>query len=106
MPGLSRLQDELGPRGLSVVGISDEMTGTVQRWVAGEAAKGNRFSQTLALEGGQVRRAYRVTSLPTLVVVDRSGVVRKVHVGAGDLSELRALLLELLSEAAGEAEGR
>jgi thiol-disulfide isomerase/thioredoxin/tetratricopeptide (TPR) repeat protein len=98
MPALSRLQVELGSRGLAVVGISDELSSTVQRWVAGEAAKGNVLKQTLALEGGQVRRAYRVSSLPTLVVVDKAGVVRKVHVGAGDLGEVRALVEQLLAE--------
>jgi hypothetical protein len=83
---------------LAVVGISDELSSTVQRWVAGEAAKGNVLKQTLALEGGQVRRTYRVSSLPTLVVVDKAGVVRKVHVGAGDLGEVRALVEQLLAE--------
>lgn len=98
MPGLSKLHLQLESEGLTVLGLSDEPQATVDRFVQTEARRGNTFAHLLALEGGGVRKAYGVSSLPTLVVIDRKGIVRKVHVGAGDLSELEALVRGLLAE--------
>ena len=98
MPALSQMQTDLGDKGLTVLGVSDELTSVVDGFLKQQKAKGKSFAQTIALEGGQVRRAYGVKSLPTLVVIDKAGVVRKVHVGAGDMTEIRALVEALLAE--------
>lgn len=98
MPGLSSMSERLGPRGLVVLGLSDELSSVVDRFLAGERAQGRSYKQQLALESGGVRRSYRVSSLPTLVLVDRRGVVRKVHVGAGDLAALETEIEALLAE--------
>lgn len=96
MPKLSELQARWKDVGLTVLGISDETTSTVKRFVAQQAQRGQSYAQELVLEGGAARKAYGVSSIPHLVVVDREGVVRDVHVGAGKLEELEALLAELL----------
>jgi thiol-disulfide isomerase/thioredoxin/tetratricopeptide (TPR) repeat protein len=98
MPGLSSMADRLASKGLVVVGLSDELSSVVDRFLAGERAQGRSYKQQLALESGGVRRSYRVSSLPTLVLVDRRGVVRKVHVGAGDLAVLETEVEALLAE--------
>ncbi len=96
MPMLSELQARYADQGLVVLGISDEPTATVRRWVATEAAKERTYKQQLALESGAVRRAYGVHSIPHLVVIDGAGRVRKVHVGAGKFSEIVELVETLL----------
>ncbi len=101
MPTLSAWDAELGGAGFEVVGLSDELSSTVTRFLARQKAGGVTYGHTLALEGGEVRRAYGVSSLPTLVLVDREGRVDSVHIGAGDLSEVRARITALLAAPAG-----
>lgn len=101
MPKLSELQRKHGPAGLEVLGVSDELSSVVRRFVEEQRRKGTTFEQTLALEGGGVRRAYSVTSLPTLAIIDRVGKVRLVHVGAGDMAPIEALVKTLLAESGG-----
>ena len=92
------MAERLSAKGLVVLGLSDELSSVVDRFLAGERAQGRAYKQQLALESGGVRRSYRVSSLPTLVLVDRKGVVRKVHVGAGDLAALETEIEALLAE--------
>jgi thiol-disulfide isomerase/thioredoxin/tetratricopeptide (TPR) repeat protein len=99
MPTLSDLSVRYADQGLVVVGISDEVEGVVTKFVEGERRRGREFRQTLALEKGGVRSAYGVRSLPTLVIIDRRGVVRELHVGAGDMAAVEALVQQLLAEA-------
>lgn len=96
MPDLSRMHAELQGQGLTVVGLSDELTSTVRRFLATSARQGVTFDHVLALEGGEVRRAYGVSSLPTLYVIDRSGQVALVEVGAGDMGAIESRVRELL----------
>jgi hypothetical protein len=44
----------------------------------------------MALDGSGVGEHYRVNNLPHVVVVDRSGAIRKVLLGVHDETELRA----------------
>jgi thiol-disulfide isomerase/thioredoxin/tetratricopeptide (TPR) repeat protein len=98
MPKLSKLQEEHRAAGLEIVGVSDEPIATVVKFVGAEARRGVEYKHTLALEEGDVRREYGVKSLPTLVVIDKGGVVRKLHVGAGNFSEIEELVQKLLAE--------
>jgi thiol-disulfide isomerase/thioredoxin len=94
MPWLDRLQQRLGPRGLSVVGVTDE-----------SPAVAMRLSSSLGLHyaiatdrTASIRWA--VSSLPTLVVIDRRGVVREVYAGMDPsrVTALEALVRRLLNE--------
>lgn len=96
MPALSKLQQEYGTAGLTVIGITDEATSVVDKFFAGQTKRGQRYAQTIGLESGAVRRAYGVSSIPTLVVIDRTGTVRLVHVGAGDMAGVEREVAKLL----------
>jgi peroxiredoxin len=66
---IERVQREYGPRGLSVLAISDEAPGVVAPWVT---ARG--LTSTVLLDpGGAVMKAYRVTGTPTVYLVGRDG---------------------------------
>jgi thiol-disulfide isomerase/thioredoxin len=97
IPKLEALQSRYGAQGLSVVGISAEDPSDV-----------SLFTQRMAMHygvgadpHGATTRAYGVFSLPTLVVIDKSGKVRDVSIGYDpDGAPLEATVKALLAEPA------
>jgi peroxiredoxin len=92
---LSGWQKKYGDKGLRVVGISTEDIGTIAPF-----AKKKKLAHTVASDGdAKVTGAYGVPAIPTLVIVDRQGVVRYAEVGAGDnLAAAEMTVLKLLAE--------
>src|SRR5262249_40400792 len=80
MPRLRSWQEKWGSKGLRIVGISSE------DWdVISEHAAKKHPSYTVARDPeGAITGKYAVPAIPTLVVIDRKGLVRYVDVGAGD----------------------
>lgn len=95
-PRLSTLKDRLGPQGLSVVGITTD-----------EAEQAAIFAEKFQMrypvvvdKDGDTSRAYGISGLPTMVLIDKKGVVRDVFVGfdpSGD-AKLEAAVKKLLAE--------
>ncbi len=92
VPRLSALQQHYP--GLRVIGVSDESPELLQGMV-GRYQPAYTIAQDPNHKAG---RAYRVFSYPTLVLVDRSGVVRTVS--NGDLGKVEEAVAQLLSEPA------
>lgn len=98
MPVVDELYARLGPRGFAVVGINkDDRLVDAQRFL-------KRVPVTFPLatdDGDAVVRAFLVTAMPSGYLVDRKGVVRKVHRGytAATARELEKEVEELLKEA-------
>jgi peroxiredoxin len=76
MPEVERWHRELGARGLRVLGVSTED----KRIVAGAGAKFHVTYPLASDEDEAVSQLYKVFALPTMVVIDRAGVVRAVAV--------------------------
>jgi thiol-disulfide isomerase/thioredoxin len=77
-PRLTALKDRLGAQGLSVVGM------TASDDAAGATAFADKFAMRYPIvldTAGDTSRAYGVSALPTLVLVDKNGVVRDVFIG-------------------------
>lgn len=95
MPELSRLQDELGPKGLVVLGVNREPADPKD---AAEAWTQIRPT----FEGVMDDRFYGdrigLTTLPTSYVVDKKGVVRHLHLGYTEIDIVRAEVEALLNE--------
>jgi thiol-disulfide isomerase/thioredoxin len=98
IPKLDAMQARYGAQGLSVLGVT-----------ADEAADVAVFAQRMGMRygvavdtHGKTSRTYGVVSLPTLVVVDKRGVVRDVAVGydSGSDARLDAEVQSLLAEPA------
>lgn len=93
---LNRWHEDLGVLGVSVLGV------TMDPYE--EAVRATEFLQlrypTFSDEDGEVTRDYRAMSLPTLFVIDKTGVVRDVMVGfhTRRLAEMGATLKELALE--------
>jgi thiol-disulfide isomerase/thioredoxin len=95
-PRLSAIQSRYGAQGLRVVGVTTD-----------GAEKAALFAQRVSMRypiaidrRGETSRAYDVSALPTLFVIDKRGVVRDVAVGydEGREAEIEALLQTLLAE--------
>jgi thiol-disulfide isomerase/thioredoxin len=84
MPWLDGLQSRLGPRGLSIVGVTDESVAVARRL-------GSDLNVHYAIASDRTASIrWAVRSLPTLAVIDRRGIVREVYTGM-DATQARAV---------------
>ena len=94
IPDLNRLQDELGPKGLEVIGVSLDEEGfdAVRPF-----AETHEVTYPLVVDDGAVAAQYgSIQGLPTTLVIDRNGrIVRRV-IGLFPVDEMQPLLEELL----------
>jgi peroxiredoxin len=80
MPHIEKMHRELGGKGLKVLGVSAESA----EIVAGAADKFH-VTYTLASDESEgISQSYKVYALPTMVVIDRQGLVREVSVADPD----------------------
>jgi thiol-disulfide isomerase/thioredoxin len=96
-PRLSALKDKFGAQGLTVVGLTTD-----------EAEKAAVFAERHQMrygvvvdKDGDTSRAHGVSALPTMILIDKKGVVRDVLIGydpSGD-ARLEASVKALLAEA-------
>jgi thiol-disulfide isomerase/thioredoxin len=98
VPKLDALQARYGARGLSVVGVSTEDSQDV-------AFFAQRMSMRYPVgvdKHAETTRSYGVVSLPTLVVIDKRGVVRSVAIGydSSEDAHLESMVQSLLLEPA------
>ena len=93
MPRLSAWQEKWGPKGLRIVGISAEEWPVVSAHVAKR-----KVAYTVARDpDSAVHMKYNVPAIPTLVIIDRKGIVRFVEVGAGSqIDEAEKVVGQLL----------
>lgn len=93
LPELGELSKRYAPRGVSVVGVSTEAPNVLR-----EAIDRLGITHPILVDKQEsVFRSYSVMALPTLVLVDREGVVRAVEVG-GNIDAIEAKLRELLAD--------
>lgn len=93
LPEIKALHQRYGARGLRVVGLSNEPEEAVA-----QVARDHALPYTVALDGDQrAWRAYWITALPTVVVIDRRGKVRLVT--ASDLEQAARAIEAALAEA-------
>ena len=95
MPGLIRLEEELGPKGLAVVGVSlDEG----DRKKVKEFTEKYRVNYPIAFPVPLSQMEQAMEGVPTTILVDRQGRVAKTYVGAVRERDFRADAEELLAE--------
>jgi thiol-disulfide isomerase/thioredoxin len=77
---------------LRVIGITDEDSQLVQQYVTDHG-----FGYQIAIDpDDHTNRDYLVQGLPTIVVIDKAGIVRYVHIGVPDFDEVEGQLKRLL----------
>lgn len=99
MPTIRALHEDLGPRGLRVVGVNVERARDREEKVRDYVReKGLAFTQVL--DNGQLGDAFRVSLLPHVVLVDAEGIVRGVFQGKTSADVLRRASEKMLVGAA------
>jgi peroxiredoxin len=77
--------------GVCVLGISQESAADVRQYVAE-----HKTAYKLAVDpDGSVTHAYQVPALPTVVIIDKAGIVRYASVGLPDFAALEAAVTKL-----------
>ena len=97
-PKLSTLKNRFGAQGLSVVG----MTTDDAEHAALFAERHGMTYPSLSDPNGDTNKAYGIVGLPTVIIIDKKGVVRDVFVGYDSSVEVKMeqLVKTLLAEAA------
>ncbi|MCC7541031.1 MAG: TlpA family protein disulfide reductase [Deltaproteobacteria bacterium] len=90
MPEMARLRRETRSRPVDVIGINVEPG--LAFGVIADRARAWRGDYLHLRDDGDVALAYRVESLPTVVLIDPDGIVAAVHRGPASIRELRALV--------------
>jgi thiol-disulfide isomerase/thioredoxin len=97
MPTLAEVAKDYAARGVRYVAVNlREKPEVIRRYLTSA-----KLDITVALDtDGSAAKAFQVNGIPTMVVVDRNNIVRKIHVGASAEvgAELRAALDELLGK--------
>ncbi len=92
LPHLVAWHQKLGPRGLSIIGVTDEDPADVQPFVQQHA-----IPYSIVLDPGQSAwRDFFVSGIPTTVIIDKAGIVREIAVGLDDVARVEATLVTLL----------
>jgi thiol-disulfide isomerase/thioredoxin len=95
MPQLAGWQKAYGARGLRVVGVSAENAAPLAKFTGSQ-----KPAYTIVRDpDGKISGGYGVPAIPTIVIIDRAGVVRYAEVGAGEvLDRAEATFKRLLDE--------
>lgn len=98
LPHLDRLARELGARGLAVVGVSFDEEAAAARGFAAAMQVG--FPVLWDRGGERLAPALSIERLPTTLLVDRRGIIRRVQVGYDEREgeKLEAEVRRLLEE--------
>ena len=97
MPTLQRLHDEHRAAGLEIVGVNIEREAVdrVRRFV-----DARKLTFPIVIDPGTIAVSYGVYSYPSSVLVDRDGIVRRVHRGVVTEAVLDAEIRSLLTQGA------
>jgi len=105
LPEVRQLDEKFGPRGLTVIGVSIDGPRNFAR-VRPFITK-LRLGYPVALdEDGSLQRDFKITAIPTAVLIDTAGVIQWVRSGyrPGEGSELAARIEALLGPPAEKTE--
>lgn len=94
IPELNRWHEQLSPQGLAVIGIAVD-TGTD---VAGAARQSGAIYPMVQGNTALLNAVGQPRALPTRILIDRKGTVRKTFAGAVPLQDVHAELLSILQE--------
>jgi cytochrome c biogenesis protein CcmG/thiol:disulfide interchange protein DsbE len=94
-PGLIRLSQEMGPKGLAVVGVAIDEGGVEK---VGKFVAKFRVPYPVVLPPRMSQMEYGLAGVPTTILVDREGRVAKTYVGAVRQADFKTDVETLLAE--------
>jgi thiol-disulfide isomerase/thioredoxin len=92
IPSLDALYQKYKDKGLRVVGVSSESLEELKSFQGAGKQSYSLFNDISAL----TTRKYQAFSYPTLVLIDRKGLIQRVEVGAHPAEDMEKWILELL----------
>jgi len=96
LPIVDKLRQEFGDR-VQFLGINDEESGTVKGFL-----RKNGYGITVLMDSRRtVHRTYGVHSIPTVIVIDKDGVIRQHFIGGREAPELRQAIAAALNAPSG-----
>jgi peroxiredoxin len=97
-PRISLLKDRYGAQGLAVVGVTTD----AEEKAAVNAERFQMRYPSVVDKAGDTTKSYGIVGLPTMLLIDKRGVVREVFVGFDPSGEARieAVIKTLLAEPA------
>ena len=100
LPHIQALQTKYADSGLVVLGVSDRLDLSARKRTTATMAEYGATFPTLIDSNGSVARSYGVNQYPTLVLIDRSGVVRWTTSGMqpDDEADLETQIKRLLED--------
>lgn len=82
MPTYASLEDRFADRDLRIIGVNRDSLPPLEREQAIAAYASDKDIEFLhALDDGRMATAFRVSGIPHVVLIDRHGQIRHVHVG-------------------------
>jgi len=92
LPHLEKLRTEFGDT-VQFYGISDEEAGTIKDFV-----NKNHYGLSVLLDSKRtVHLQYRISAIPTLLIVDKQGVIRDQIVGSREEADLRKAIQAVIT---------
>jgi cytochrome c biogenesis protein CcmG/thiol:disulfide interchange protein DsbE len=92
LPSLEKLRGEFSGL-VQFYGVNDEESGTVKDFV-----KKHHYELTVLMDGKrQVHRQYNVHAIPTLLIVDKQGVIREHFIGSRSEATLRKAIQSVVA---------
>lgn len=85
LPETNKLHAEFASKGLSVLAVSDEEKGTVAPFIK----KAGYTFPTYLDTGDQANKTYKISGIPTVVVIDRKGNLAAYMVGLQSPEQIR-----------------
>ena len=97
IPHLTDLQEEFGPAGLTIIGVTDEDEDVVEPFVN---RQGSKMDYTIAIDNRKKTsnawmRAAKQNGIPTAFIVDRSGTIQ--YIGSPLLEEFELTLAKVMA---------
>ena len=94
-PGLDRLFEKFKDKGLVVLGLNPFDTN--QQLIMSFIEKKN-INFTVLLKAGECAKQYKIAAYPTLLIIDKKGIIRKITEGFNEQNEkeLEKLISKLL----------
>lgn len=92
LPSIEKLRAEFGDS-VQFYGVNDEDAGTVKSFISK-----SHYELAVLLDGKrQVHRLYGVSAIPTLLIIDKQGVIREHFIGSRSEANLRKAIQSVLA---------
>ena len=96
-PALNKLHNELKNKGFEVLAVNLDQ----EKEDANQFLHANPVEFTIAYDAQSAcPKAYEVMAMPSSYIIDKQGVIRKIHLGfkENDVTEIQEVILTLLAE--------